>query len=211
MTQQHIEDSIQAALGGKSGLSQSVLDIRGFSTPTIRHLFSNLCNINGTYLEIGLFCGATFVSSFNEKLTTIGIENHSQDFSEGFEKVKDELKNNISIHADRAKEIYVHYEDCFAIDKALLPDDIDIYFFDGFHSFETQSKALPHFIDKMAKKFIWVVDDFNWQYVADGTNAALEQLKDEIEIERVWLLRGYHLQNDPIYHNGLCIYLINKK
>lgn len=160
MTVEHIENSIAKALKGESNLSQEQLNVRGFSTPTIRHMFSNLCDIEGTYLEIGLFCGATFVSSFNKNLTAIGIENHSQDFSEGFDLVKKELKDNVDANVDKAKEVHVHYADCFAMDKSLLPDNIDIYFFDGFHSFETQSKALPHFIDKMANKFIWVVDDF---------------------------------------------------
>lgn len=211
MTSQHIQESIDKALKGESSLTQDQLSVRGFSTPTIRHLFSNLCNIEGTYLEIGLFCGATFVSSFNSKLTSIGIEDHSQDFSEGFELVKKELKENIDKFSGNAKEVQVHYADCFAMDKSLLPDNIDIYFFDGFHSFETQFKALPSFLDKMANKFIWVVDDLNWPYVSEGTNAALKGLEDKIDVEGCWILRGYHLNNDSVWHNGIGLYLINKK
>lgn len=213
MTSEHIQLSIKRALEGQSNLSQEQLAVRGFSCPPIRRLFNHLCNIEGgvVYLEVGLFCGATFVSSFNPNLTAIGIEDHSQDFSEGFELVKKELKENIDKFSDRAKEVYVHYEDCFKIDKDNLPDNIDIFFYDGNHSEENQAKALPYFFDKMADKFIFIVDDFNWPEVFNGTNRALAELAEKIDVEYAQVLRGYQLQNDPIWHNGLCVYLIKKK
>ncbi len=211
ITQAHITDSIEKALRGESNLTPELLNIRGFSTPTIRHLFNNLCDIDGTYLEVGLFCGASFCASFNKHCTSIGVEDHSQDFSAGFEQVKQELKDNFNKFQDIAREAHIHYADCFAMDKSVLPNDIDIYCYDGFHTEEHQAKALPYFFDKMAKRFIWVVDDFNWQIVADGTNRGIEELKDKMDIEKVWVLRGYNLQNDPIWHNAIAIYLINKK
>lgn len=209
--QEHIQKSIDDAMVGKSNLTQESLSVRGFSTPTIRHLFNNLCNINGIYLEIGLFCGASFCASFNEDCIAIGVEDHSQDFSEGFEKVKQELKENVEKFKGRAKDVAVHYADCYSMDKSVIPNDVDVYFYDGWHSEDHQRKALPEFIDKMAEKFVWIVDDFNWDYVKSGTDLALSDLRDKIEIEKVWLLRGYNLQNDPIWHNGIAIYLINKK
>jgi hypothetical protein len=211
ITREHIELSIKRAMDGQSNLSQEQLAVRGFSTPTIRRLFSNLCNIEGTYLEIGLFCGATFVSSFNPKLKAIGIEDHSQDFSEGFELIKKELKDNVDKFARKAKDVHVHYADCFKIDKSLLPDNIDIMFWDGEHTLENQSKALPHFLDKLADRFIAVTDDYNWTDVENGTNSGLELLRDKIEIEGCWVLRGYHLNNDSVWHNGVHILLAKKK
>lgn len=211
ITQEHIQSSIDNAIAGKSNLTEETLAVRGFSTRPIRHLFNNLCDIEGTYLEIGLFCGASFIASFNKNCISIGVEDHSQDFSEGFEQVKKELKENIETFKGNAKEVNVHYDDCFTMDKSILPDNIDIYFFDGFHSEETQTKALPYFLDKMADKFIWVVDDYNWTYVESGTKLGLEELKDKIEIEKAWILRGQNLLNDSIWHNGLIVLLINKK
>lgn len=211
--EKHIQQAVDNAVVGNSNLSEDVLAIRGFSTKTIRNIFGNLCNTAEpiTYLEVGLFCGASFCASFNKNCTSIGVEDHSQDFSAGFDLVKKELKENVEKFKGNAKEAQVIYADCFAMDKSLLPDNIDVYFYDGWHSEEHQRKALPYFLDKMANKFIWVVDDFNWDYVKSGTDLALADLKDKIQVGRVWLLRGYHLQNDPIYHNGLAIYLINKK
>lgn len=210
---EHINKSIEKALRGESNLTQDILNVRGFSTPTIRKLFNCLCDTSEpiTYLEVGLFCGATFCSSFNKNCTSIGIEDHSQDFSEGFEKVKQELKDNLDKFSNRAKEVHVHYEDCFKIDKSKLPNNIDILFYDGYHGEEEQAAALPAFFDKMADKFLWIVDDFNWTYVAKGTDIGLASLKDKINIELCWPLRGYHAENDAIWHNGLNLYLISKK
>lgn len=212
ITAEHIESSINKALNGVSGIEPQVLNVRGFSTFTIRSLFHALCDTGEplTYLEVGLFCGATFCSSFNKNTTSIGIENHSQDFSAGFDQVKQELKDNVENLKGLGKEVNIIYEDCFEMDISVLPDNIGIYFFDGFHSEDTQRKALPYFLDKMADKFIWVVDDANWDYVASGTKLGLKDLEDKIEIEKSWIL-GEDCHNHPIWHNGVFIYLINKK
>lgn len=206
----HIKKSIDNALAGKSNLTEEILKIRGFSTETIRHLFNNLCNITGTYLEIGLFCGASFCSSFNKNCTSIGIEDHSQDFSAGFETVKKELKENVDMFSDRSKEVQVHYVDCFNIpDEAILDGSIDIYSYDGFHSFESQAKALPSFLNKMKDKFVFLCDDFSWDYVKAGTLKGFDDLSDKIEIEKQWIL-GEGFQNHSVWHNGLMVCLINK-
>ncbi len=213
ITKEHIDISIKRAIEGQSNLSKSQLEVRGFSTPTMRRLVNQLCNMEGrgTYLEVGLFCGGTFVSSFNPNTVSVGVEDHSQDFSAGFELVKKELKENIDAHAERALEIHTHYEDCFKIDITKLPNNIDILFFDGEHSEESQAKALPYYFDRMADTFLFMVDDWAWQPVFDGTNRGLRELQDKMTVEMHWPLRGYSLNDDPIWHNGVALFLINKK
>jgi hypothetical protein len=209
MTAEHIQNSIDKAVRGESNLTEKQLAVGGFSTVTMRHLWNNLCNIKGAYLEVGLWTGGTFTASFNKDCVSIGIENFQQDFS--VVGVKEILEKNLEENKDRAKEVIVHYEDCFKIDKSLLPDNIDILFYDGIHHEFEQSKALPAFLDKMANRFLYVVDDFGWKEVFDGTNKGLSELKDKIEIEKCWVLRGYYPENDSIWHNQVAIYLINKK
>lgn len=211
MTAEHIQQAIERATTLNSDISKDVLAIKGFSTPHIRTLVHEICKEADSYLEVGLFFGASFCASFNEGLTAIGVEDHSQDFSEGFEKVKQELKDNISKFSALAKDVVIHYEDCFKMSLDQLPDGIEVYNYDGWHSEDHQRKALPYFLDKMADRFVWLVDDINWDYVKSGTDLGLNDLKDKIEVEKCWILRGYHLQNDPVWHNGQAIYLINKK
>jgi len=153
--------------------------------------------------------GGTFVASFNKGLTSIGVENYAQDF--GVVGVKEHLEKNIDNHRDKAKEIHLHFTDCFSIDKLLLPDNIDIFFYDGEHSKQSQAKALPYFFDKMADTFIMIVDDANWKDVEEGTIDGLNSLADKMEVEYQVVLKGEKLNDDPIFHNGVAIFLIKKK
>lgn len=209
MTKEFINEAINKSLAGEANIGETELALAGFSTPTIRRLISNLCEGASTYLEVGIWGGATFCSSFNKNLTSIGIENFSQDF--GIPNIKNLMEKGVEELKHKSKEVVLHYEGCFDFDINKLPNNIDIYFFDGNHSFESQAKALPYFIDKMAKTFIFIVDDTSWDAVAKGTDAGLHELRDKIEVEMAWPLRGYHLQEDPIWHNGVNIYLVNKK
>ncbi len=213
MTKEFIDRAINKAINGQSGIEEDILKIRGFSTPTLRAIYHAICDTGEpvTYLEAGLLFGASFCATFNKNVTAIGIEDHSQDFSEGFDQVKKELRENLDRFSGRANEVMVHYEDLFKIDKSLLPGNIDIYCYDAEHSYENTAKSLPFMFVKLSNKFILIYDDFNWQCVADGVNTGLSELNDKIEIEHHIVLRGYSLQNDPIYHNGLVIYIINKK
>jgi len=209
MTIEHISNSIYKALQGYPKLDEGELDVHGFSTPTQRRLFHNLCEEAGTYLEVGLFCGGTFCSSFNDGLTAIGIEDYSQDFSR--QTVKKELEENVEKFKHKAKDVIVHYKDCFKIDKETLPKNIDILFYDAHHDEIYQQMALPYYVDNMADRFLYLVDDYNWKQVSDGTKKGLAELSDKIEIEYEVVLRGTFENNDPIYHNGIAIFLINKK
>ncbi len=208
ITEQHVVQSIQSAIDGKSNLTETRLSVEGFSTRTMRHLFNNLCNIEGTYLEAGLFCGGTFVSSFNEKLLSIGIEDYSQPF--GVNEVKSKLEKNVEENKHMSKEVKIHFEDCFSIDKSKLPSNIDILFYDAQHDELSQSKALPYFLDNMNETFIYIVDDSGWDSVRNGTDFALNSLKSKMAISKEWKLRGASPNDDEVWHNGVDIYLINK-
>jgi hypothetical protein len=208
ITKEHVDKSIENALSGKSNLTEQQLNVRGFSTNTIRYLFNNICNINGTYLEVGLFCGGTFVSSFNENLNAIGIENYAQDFS--VSSVKEELQANLLSNVTRAKSVKLFYEDCFSIQSDWLPRDIDILFYDGHHDEEFQAKALPYFIDNMANTFLYIADDAHWKSVIDGTAKGIESLIGKIRIDEHWVLSGERDNDDPIWHNGVIMFLISK-
>lgn len=206
----HIEKSISKALLGESNLTNEQLSVRGFSTPTMRHLFNNVCNIeNGKYLEVGLYCGGTFCSSFNSDTISVGIENFSQDF--GVNTVEPELRKNIQDNLSRAKAVKLIEGDCFKDGTINENYKFDIIFYDAEHSEENQAKALPFFLDKMADKFIYIVDDTNWTQVSTGVKTGLDSLGDKIEVERDWNLVGVRPNDDKVWHNGVKIYLINKK
>jgi len=208
ITEQHVVESIENAIDGKSNLTEQQLSVGGFSTKTMRHLWNNLCDIDGVYLECGLFKGGTFVASFNKNCQSIGIEDYSQPFGES--NVKSILEENIEANKGLSKDCKVFFEDCFSIDKAKLPSNIDILFYDAEHSAESQSKALPYFLDNMNQTFLYVVDDANWSDVYRGTMDGLEQVKDKIVVLRDWHISGELSNDDSIWHNGIMIFLCQK-
>lgn len=207
----HISDSIKKALLGESCLDPEVLKIHGFSTPTMRHLFNNLCNIEGaTYLEIGTFCGATFCAAFNNNpIHAIGIDDFSQPFEE--KEVEKQLTENLERWKGTAKRVQFFNEPCFNMAGALLKNPVDIYFYDGEHSYDSQVRALTAFFDMMADRFIHIVDDTNWDDVSRGTADGLKALEPYVKVEQEWHLTGdVSRSDDKIWHNGVKIYLISK-
>lgn len=214
----HVDQSIEKALKGESNLTEETLKPRGFSPATMRHLFNNLCNIKESdpvmYLEVGLYCGATFCASFNENTISVGIENFSQDF--GVPSVKEELYANIEmaktvLHPHLVRVIDM---DCFStnhLDGEPPTGNFDIFFFDGEHSLESQAKALPHFFGNMGKLFLFIVDDWHWPQVENGTRDSFSTLADKMDIEKEWIIKAERPSDDPIWHNGVGIFLISKK
>lgn len=208
----HVDQSITRALNHDSAIDESVLGLTGFSTGVMRRLVSNLTHLtkdNPVYLEIGLFAGASICSAMsnNPLLTAIGIDNFSQDF--GRPEVRQELIVNFDRYAPDCHSASMRDTDCFQVDPASLPKT-DILFFDGEHSQESQTKALPHFLPAMQDTFIFMVDDTNWIPVSEGTRLGFQALRKKIRIEHQRELSGSQLNDDPIWHNGVCVYVCSK-
>lgn len=206
----HVNNSVVRSLRGEAYFDDLVLNIRGFSTPTIRRLFSNLCHIDipmPVYLECGVWCGATFCAavSGNPDLIAYGVDDFSQDFS--CPTVKAELENALKHFANATTHVF--HEDCFTL-NALLPKPIDIFFFDAEHSTESQAKALPYFLPVMASTFIYIVDDTNWDQVRRGMMQGIDAVADKITVLDYRHLSDAKKQDGEIWHNAVDIFVIQK-
>lgn len=210
LTAEHIDDSIARALRGESHLDPAVLGILGFATPTMRHMFSNLCHLDGlTYLECGVYAGASFCAACsNNNILPIGIDNFSQAWHEGRD-IRAEFAANKARFCDAAA-IFID-SDCFA-PGLLLREFVkrDIFFFDGDHARQAQARALPHFFDHLSDTFLFIVDDFHWEDVQKGTQAGFDALADRVTVIQQWALSGNKAQDDEIFHNGLGLFLCKK-
>lgn len=216
----HVEESIRRARRGDSMLDSETLAVKGFSTPTMRHLFNNLCfpgttelttgdEIGLVYLEVGAWFGASACAAMcgNKALTSFVVEDFSQDFSEP--NVRETLLANLEAVRPKTGSLTFIEQPCYAMDMALIDKPVSIFFFDGEHGRESQGKALPHFFEKMTPKFLFMVDDTNWEAVQQGTADGFVALEGRLKIEKEWKLRT-NGQDDPVWHNGLDIYLISK-
>lgn len=210
MTPEHINDSIARALKGESWLDPEVLKIQGFSTPTMRHLFNNLCHLdNITYCEVGVFKGASLVAALNNNYfaRAVGIDDFSQDFSQG--NIRSQLYANLS----KWWLLPVFQEgDCFewaeSADRSEQP--FDIFCYDGHHDFEPTARALPAFFDLLADRFLFIVDDFHWDSVSGGVQMGFNALIGRFRPLEQWTLSGNKAQDDKIWWNGLALFLCEK-
>ncbi len=209
VTSEYVDICIARALNGESDIDKRILAIRGFSTPHMRVLFHELTKEIDTYLEVGLYCGATFISAYNPNVRAIGVENYSQDFS--VSTVKQELEFNLETFKGIAKSVVLYWQDCFKVDMGMLSKNIDMLYWDGEHSFENQRKAMSHYLDNLSDTALIIIDDTSWSTVRAGIDAGLEDIKDKVTIVKEWRLRGEMPNDDMRWHNGVDLYLIKKK
>lgn len=208
----HIDNSIEKALKHESFIDKEILDIKGFSTGVMRRLISNLCHFqkdNLTYLEVGLYAGATYCAAINNNdgITAIGVEDFSQPFGDG--AVFEELKDNVQQFGWENFAIFT--ENFFSISPSRIKHPVDIFFYDGEHSYESQSKALPHALPMLADEFVFIVDDYDWVDVQMGTKDSIADLLNngDIEVHKTWKLSD-NQADGPNWHNGVAILLCRK-
>ena len=206
MNKNDIIKSIENARLRKSKLPNEILSISGMSTHENRHLLNALLSFgNLSYLEVGCWRGSTCCSAIynNDIKLALLIDNFSelQDLWKTDISVRDELFQNL-------KEYGKNYEfldqDFFDV-NLLKYGKFDVYFYDGFHSYESQLKALPYALDSLNDTFVFIVDDYSWDAVKAGTKDSIKNLEDKIELIYEEELIG------PEWWNGLYIGLFRKK
>lgn len=208
----HVNQAIETATRHQSWIDESILHVRGFSTGVMRRFFSNLVHMpkaDPVYLEVGLYCGGTACAAINNSPTLhfYGVENFSQPF--GNDNVPEELKANIEKYKHGARSVTLIDCDCFKVNLKDITLPVDVFFFDGEHSFESQRDALPYYFDAMADTFVFVVDDFAWDLTKLGTREGLSILKDKVKIEREWILSD-GVPDGGQWHNDVAVYVLSK-
>ncbi|MBN2478895.1 MAG: hypothetical protein JXA94_01575 [Parachlamydiales bacterium] len=203
----HVKNSIIDANLSKSKLNNRILKIEGMSSPKGRHLLNNICRLENTYyLEVGTWKGSTFVSSLyqNENFVkdAIAVDDWSQ-----FSGPKNSFLSNCKQYLK--KNNYRFYEtDCFLLDLNVFKNPINIYFFDGNHSQESQEHAFLYFNPILDNLFIAIVDDWNWEDVRMGTFKAFDGLNYKILYEEY--LPSKKNCESSTWWNGTYVVIIKK-
>lgn len=205
---QHVQQSIVMAENCTSKISTGVLNVQGMSSPKVRHFLNNLCSMSNThYLEVGSWLGSTWISALYENQNYLSsataIDNWSEEFGSSHEKFKqncDDFLKNVSYR--------MISKDCFTIDLKIFSQPINIYFYDGNHSFDSQESAFTYFDPILDDLFIAVVDDWNWSSVVEGTYSAFNKLNYEILYETA--LPATVNGDTQNWWNGLYVAVIRK-
>jgi hypothetical protein len=226
------EATIQSILGGTGAVladGKEIPDLpmeyrlMGFSGVCFRHFLNNLCNFeDANYLEIGTFRGSSLVSAAYGNTDVLNEIHAIDNFSEfivedsGFHP-RDDIEKNFNLYLGPAKnKINFYEEDCWSFDLTKLPK-IQIYFYDGDHSQEAQTKAFTYFEPVFDDVFIAVVDDWNQRKVRLGTEAALSQINYDVIGSRA-IIPGRRPDNasrvnnpDPLWWGGTYIAVLRKR
>ena len=145
--------------------------VRGMSTENVRFMVNEIvkrCAAGGVYLEVGMFQGCSLLSAAYGNLGTrcIGIDDFSQ-FNEG-NKNELILKENLAKFPDH-KNIETYNQNYQKAIESIFGKEpglkVDVYYYDGEHSYENQMRGLEIILPHLADKCVILVDDINWTEV----------------------------------------------
>jgi len=203
----HVNNSLINALQNKSNITSEILAIDGLSGSKTRHFYNNLLTLpDSRYLEIGTYKGSTVSSAmYNNSASVVCIDNWSefginiQEFMKNFNTFKG--KNNATFIE----------KDCWTVDPTTLIK-FNIYMYDGNHSQDSHYFAIAHFMPCLDDLFIYIVDDWNWKHVRDGTMNAISDLNIKIHHKKEIIV-----PEDPAiwpdrdgWWNGIAIFILEK-
>lgn len=147
---------------------EEIARLHGLSSDKNWHLINNLAANAKNYLEIGTYLGSTLKAAMygNDNLNVIAMDNFCMK-----PKLRDHFFGNV-----RDLTFTFYEEDCFRFDLSKIKHKIDLYFYDGEHSFESQYKALTYYYPVLADEFIYICDDWTNKPVKEGTLQAIKDL-----------------------------------
>jgi len=208
---QHVESAFEKAEKNQSKITTRLLYMEGMSGRKTRHFYNNLLNKDDArYLEIGTWKGSSVCSAMcGNNAKVVCIDNWSE-----FNGPKDEFLENFDTYKGRNDATFIE-EDCYKVDISQLPK-FNIYMYDGNHSKDSHYKALVHYYSCLDDMFIFIVDDWNWSDVRDGTYESFKELKLSVLYEReirttddnthsIW---GSEEQKQ--WHNGIYVAILQK-
>lgn len=199
-----IKYCIEMAKIGASKLTDDILAIEGMSSASNRHLLNNLGAMfdRFNYLEIGVHKGSTYVSSLyrNNVVKAWAIDDWSQ------------FQDQSAVFMANCERFGVPVElinaNCFTIDTSPIKD-INFYFYDGHHGFIETAMGLTCFYDSLAKEFLYIVDDYDWDDVERGTEEAIKFLG--LSVEYSIHLESTSCNENKSWWNGLGVFVLRKK
>lgn len=207
-----VKTAMREALVYEGSLSDHVLAMEGMSGRKYRYFINNLIRHlpNPRYLEVGSWAGSTLCSAIhNNDVTALAIDNWSQ-----FGGPMGMFFQNLGLSCSPTTRVSVMNNDFRKVDYAAL-GKFNVYLFDGPHEYQDQYDGLAMAMESLEEEFIFIVDDWNWEPVRNGTMTAiadcgltvrwaaeLRTSQDNTQPEQ----RGQHSD----WHNGYYISILKK-
>lgn len=200
-----IDTAFENADNNMSKITHDIIVMDGMSGTKTRHFYNNLLNFHDArYLEIGTWKGSSVCSAMcGNKATIVCIDNWSQ-----FGGPKGDFLLNFNKHKGENEASFVE-NDCYKIDVTKLPK-FNIFMYDGEHSSESHYKALLHYYNCLDDIFIFIVDDWNWKDVREGTFNSIQKLNLKILYEKEIRLTFDNSTTTGSWWNGIYVTILQK-
>jgi hypothetical protein len=206
----HINNAFANAEKGISKINQEIINLEGMTGTKTRHFYNNLLNMNNArYLEIGTWKGSSVCSAmFDNKAHVLCIDNWSE-----FGGPKDDFLSNFNKFKGNNNACFIE-ANCFHLDISKFPK-FNIYLYDGNHTAVSHYLALDHYYKCLDDIFIFIVDDWNWEHVREGTKQSINSLKLKVLYEKeIRLTNDNSHTPQPLasqtWHNGLYVCVLQK-
>jgi hypothetical protein len=194
-------------------IGKEILNYQGMSGTKTRHLYNNLLEIeNAKYLEIGTWYGSSSISAvYKNKVDALFIDNWSQ-----FDGDRTIFQNAIEKYLTKDSQCQLLESDCWKVNLNKIPKNFNIYLYDGGHTEEDHYQALNYYYDNLDDVFIFLVDDWCWLDVRQGTWRAIREKKLKVRFIQETFLSQEELYNFPSHQgketwwNGIGIFVLEK-
>ncbi len=171
-----IKKSLKKALACETKLNHEILEMNGLSGRKFRVMLNHLINDieDAKYLEIGSWLGSTACSAcFNNKLKITCIDNWSQNFDKRLIP-RDEFCKNLKKVLTTKIQFNLIQKNYREINFSKI-GKYNIYLYDAGHTYDDHYDAIDKVLPALTKKFIIIVDDWNWKQVREATNDAIKK------------------------------------
>jgi hypothetical protein len=189
------------------------IDISGLTSTRVQSLINGLAKSSSKYLEIGSYQGATAAAALKgNNLHAYFVDTWQeapQAVREGWNTPStnslEEFKKNIEPYKGSNK-VFISNSDMFKVNvKNIL--DIDLFFYDGPHDFESTRNAVKYYSSVFANHSILIFDDANWTEVVQGAYKGILESGLKILYSKKVL---NSLESDTEWWNGLYIVVVEK-
>ena len=190
------------------------INIPGLTATRVQSLINALAKGSSRYLEIGSYQGATAAAALSGNTLDAYFvdmwQEAPQPVREDLKTPKTnslkEFKDNIAPYKGNNK-IYISNSDMFKVNLTNI-SDIDLFFYDGPHDFESTKNAVKYYSRSFAEHSILIFDDANWTEVVQGAHKGILESGLKILYSKKVL---NSLESETDWWNGLYIVVVEKE
>lgn len=211
-----IQNAIEMAKNHQSKMDEKAWSVPALSSLKIRHLMNNLGAISTRYWDCGVHLGGLFCSTIrnNPNIIWAGANDNFASDETNEDKAYPQFVANVQKCKSPDTFFSLTINNTFDVDPLLVSGPIDLYLFDASHDYESERKAVTHFLPVMADEFILCKDDWQYGDVKRATIDGILESNCDILFQKELLnpepyTEDMHL-NDHFWR-GFAIFLLKKK